>query len=310
MGYISLPQSALRPTAPSSEEALGGGCGTAGEKRKGEEWMLYATVRQRKIYIKNPVTVIRNGVGVDQVVLDMDDEWKEMTSIVCVFQNGGITKEKLHTFGQVLEVPWECLAETGRLMLSCTGYVGSEKVMTTMYPDSFWEVVQNGPVTGDTVMEPTPTLYEQVLAAASAARETAVQLMADKENGVFDGDSVTVTGVLETEESGGENIVTFSDGRELRVRNGRDGTGTPGAAGRGVRFMAYDGTADKWTVAYTDGTVEELEGPACMSRTGGRFTGAVFAVSGVDAEAQLRNTALVPTETYPTVNGQINWQYA
>lgn len=277
--------------------------------------MLYATVRQRKIHVKNPATVIQNGVGVDQIVLDMDDEWKDMTSIVCVFQNGETIKEKLHAFGQPLEVPWECLTQTGQLVLSCTGYMGSEKVMTTMLPDSFWQVVQNGPVTGDMVMEPTPTLYEQVLAAAAAANATAEQLLLDKENGVFDGVSVAITGVTETVESGGENIVTFSDGRELRVRNGRNGIGTPGPAGRGVHFMAYDGTANKWTVAYTDGTSAELAGPVVpdmsgyVPGSGGTFTGAVYAMDGVGAEAQLRNTALVSAETYPTVNGQINWQY-
>lgn len=154
--------------------------------------MLYATVRQRKIHIKNPTTVIQNGVGVDQIVLDMDDEWKDMTSIVCVFQNGETKKEKLHIFGQLLEVPWECLTETGRLTLSCTGYVGGEKVMTTMCPESFWNVVQNGPVTGDVALEPTPTLYEQVLDAAAAANAAVQQLLQDQENGVFDGkDGIT-----------------------------------------------------------------------------------------------------------------------
>lgn len=157
--------------------------------------MLYATVRQRKIHVKNPVTVIQNGIGVDWLVLDMDDEWKDMTSIVCVFTNGDTAKEMLHTFGQPVQVPWECLKETGLLSVSCTGYVGSEKVMTTMMPDSFWNVVQNGPVTGDTPMEPTATLYEQVLAAAGAANaaatqaaEVSAQLVQDKENGVFDGE--------------------------------------------------------------------------------------------------------------------------
>ena len=158
-----------------------------GGAEKGEKEMLYATVRQRKIYVKNPTTVIQNGVGVDQIVLDMDDEWKDMTSIVCVFQNGETKKEKLHVFGQLLEVPWECLTETGRLTLSCTGYVGSEKVMTTMLPDSFWNVVQNGPVTGSVPLDPTPTLYEQILAAANYANEAAQQLLEDKANGMFDG---------------------------------------------------------------------------------------------------------------------------
>lgn len=180
--------------------------------------MLYATVRQRKIHVKNPVTVIQNGIGVDWLVLDMDDEWQEMTSIVCVFTNGDTAKEMLHTFGQPVQVPWECLKETGLLSVSCTGYVGSEKVMTTMMPDSFWNVVQNGPVTGDTPMEPTATLYEQVLAAAGAANsaatqaaEVSAQLVKDKENGVFDGeDGATPTVTVGT-------VLTGASGSEAQV---------------------------------------------------------------------------------------------
>lgn len=186
--------------------------------------MLYATVRQRKIHVKNPATVIRNGVGVDELILDMDDEWKKMSSIVCVFtthyteqeeqtetvekEDGSteevtktvtvekqIAKEMLLTFGVPVLVPWECLTQTGRLSVSCTGYVGEEKIMTTMEPDSFWTVAQNGAVTGDAPMEPTPTIYEQVLAAtgtALSAAETASQaaqkLLADAAAGVFNGE--------------------------------------------------------------------------------------------------------------------------
>ena len=173
--------------------------------------MLYATVRNRKIHVKKPDTVVQNGVKVDWLQLEMDDEWAEMDSIVCVFVaryteeqtgDGGtktlveheITKEMLHTFGQKVLVPWECLEHSGMLSVSCTGYVGSEKIMTTMYPDSFWQIVQNGPKSGDSSIEPTPSLYDQIVAAAGTANAAAMaanqakdQLLQDKANGVFDG---------------------------------------------------------------------------------------------------------------------------
>ena len=232
--------------------------------------MLYATVRQRKIYVKKPTTVIQNGVGVDELVLDMDMEWSDMTSIVCVFTlkytettseetdtdgdetttttttvTKEITKEMLHTFGENILVPWECLTKTGLLSVSCTGYVGSTKVMTTMLPDSFWNVVQNGPITGDTPMEATPTLYEQVLAAAgsaNAAAEAANQaraaLLADKENGVFDGVSPTVeVGSVTTGAAGSDAKVTNSGTSQavkldFVIPRGPAGpTGTPGKDG-------------------------------------------------------------------------------
>ena len=123
--------------------------------------MLYATVRQRKIHVKNPVTVIQNGIGVDWLVLDMDDEWAQMDRIDGVFtlkytedgESKEIAKEVPHTFGQPLLVPSECLVHTGRLTFSCAGYVDDKKIMTTMLPDSFWDVVENGPMTGDAPLD-------------------------------------------------------------------------------------------------------------------------------------------------------------
>ena len=208
--------------------------------------MLYATVRQRKIHVKNPVTVIQNGVNVDELLLDMDDEWRDMTSIVAVFTlkyseiekveekeqtvSKELAKEMLHIFGEPIMVPWECLQHTGKLSVSCTGYVGSEKVMTTMLPDSFWNVVQNGAMKGEETAEPTPSLYEQVLSMAVAAGEAATaatavsnQLLQDKANGVFDG-----------------------------------------ADGRGILSIAS--TSDgAWTIHYTDGSSEIIDNAAYQS---------------------------------------------
>lgn len=228
--------------------------------------MLYATVRQRKIHVKNPSTVIQNGVNVDELLLEMDDEWGKMDSIVAVFTlkysekeektegeettttivSKEISKEMLHTFGQPIMVPWECLEKTGRLMVSCTGYVGSEKVMTTMYPDSFWNVVQNGPKTGDDPMEPTPTLYEQVLAAAGsanaaaqAATEARAELMQDKENGAFDGEDGQTPefeiGTVTTGASGSEAQVNMTGTQLKPILNfvlPRGAAGKDGAPGR------------------------------------------------------------------------------
>lgn len=188
--------------------------------------MLFATVRQRKIHVKKPDTVIQNGVNVDWLKLEMDDEWAEMDSIVCVFVNQyteevsgklekkEVSRQMLHTFGKEVRVPWECLEKTGTLSVSCTGYVEGEKVMTTMYPDSYWNVVQNGPVTGGETMEPTASLYNQILAAAGeataaaiAANQTKDQLLQDAANGLFDG----------------------ADGKNAKVSVGDTQTGNPGS---------------------------------------------------------------------------------
>lgn len=207
--------------------------------------MLYATVRNRKIHVKKPATVVQNGVKVDWLQLEMDDEWAAMDSIVCVFVaryteeqtgDGGtktlveqeITKEMLHTFGQKVLVPWEVLVNSGMLSVSCTGYVGSEKIMTTMYPDSFWQIVQNGPKSGDSSIEPTASLYDQIVAAAGTANAAAIaasqareQLLQDKANGVFngaDGQAATVEVGTVITGSPEENAQVYATGTPQEVR--------------------------------------------------------------------------------------------
>ena len=223
--------------------------------------MLYATVRQRKIHVKNPTTVIQNGIGVDKLMLSMDEEWLDMDSIVCVFTTKYMVEEEkkeeetegeqtgdtegeetekepttimvekeevnemLYTFGEPVLVPWENLKETGTLSVSCTGYVGNEKVMTTMLPDSFWNVVQNGPMTGKEAVEPTTSLYDQIIAAsgnaqtaAKLANDVAVELRTAKENGEFDGSD----GVTPSIKVG--NVLTGAPGSEAQVT--RKGTET------------------------------------------------------------------------------------
>lgn len=231
--------------------------------------MLYATVRNRKIHVKKPDTVVQNGVKVDWLQLEMDDEWAEMDSIVCVFVaryteeqagDGGtktlveqeIKKEMLHTFGQKVLVPWEVLVNSGMLSVSCTGYVGSEKIMTTMYPDSFWQIVQNGPKSGDSTIEPTASLYDQIVAAAGTANAAAIaatqareQLLQDKANGVFDGaDGQAATVEVGTVITGSpeENAQVYATGTPQEVRlnfvipRGKQGPvgpkGDPGPEGR------------------------------------------------------------------------------
>lgn len=66
-----------------------------------------------------------------------------------------------------------------------------------------------------------------------------------------DGESVTVKRVTESGASGGENLVEFSDGSELRVKNGEDGKDgyTPQ---KGIDYT--DGYTPQKGIDYTDGT--------------------------------------------------------
>ena len=127
---------------------------------------------------------------------------------------------------------------------------------------------------------------------------------------------------------------------------GKDGAeGPTGPAGRGITGVTYSSATNKWTISYSDGSSEQVTGPAiptqlsqltgdsthrtvtdaektdwdtaatqaaaAMPKTGGAFTGTAKAGSSYQATgtALLRNTKLVSSDTAPTVNGEINWTY-
>lgn len=74
----------------------------------------------------------------------------------------------------------------------------------------------------------TPIKPQAVIEKAEKELETAVNfaLAAAKESGEFDGvdgTSVTVKSVSESTADGGSNVVTFSDGKTVTVKNGSKG---------------------------------------------------------------------------------------
>lgn len=71
----------------------------------------------------------------------------------------------------------------------------------------------------------------RAIEATSEALRAATEIREERDNGEFDGadgTSVTVASVTESTEDGGVNVVTFSDGTKLNVRNGRGGSAGEG----------------------------------------------------------------------------------
>ena len=161
--------------------------------------------------------------------------------------------------------------------------------------------------------------------------------------------------------------VKFSDGQTFQQKydagqltgpagqDGKDGAqgepGTPGRdgatgpVGRGITGVSYSSSTNKWTISYSDGSSEQITGPAiptqlselaedsshrtvtdkevsgwntaktqaaaAMPKTGGTFTGTIKAGSSYQSYSTslLRNSKLVSSDTTPSVNGEINWTY-
>lgn len=127
---------------------------------------------------------------------------------------------------------------------------------------------------------------------------------------------------------------------------GQDGApGATGPAGRGITGVSYSGDTNLWTISYSDGSSEQVTGPAiptqlsqltgdashrtvtdteksgwdtaqtqaaaAMPESGGTFTGTVKAGSSYQSYSTylLRNSGLASSDTTPTVNGEICWTY-
>ena len=127
---------------------------------------------------------------------------------------------------------------------------------------------------------------------------------------------------------------------------GQDGAdGATGPAGRGITGVSYSSSTNKWTISYSDGSSEQITGPAiptqlselaedsshrtvtdtevsgwntaksqaaaAMPKSGGTFTGTIKAGSSYQSYSTslLRNSKLVSSDTTPSVNGEINWTY-
>lgn len=81
-----------------------------------------------------------------------------------------------------------------------------------------------------------------------------------------DGTSVTVSNVSESTADGGSNVVTFSDGKTLTVKNGSKGSagakGDTGATGVGITKVEKTKSInllDIYTITFTDGTTSTFE---------------------------------------------------
>lgn len=84
-------------------------------------------------------------------------------------------------------------------------------------------VKTTGTLDGEVLPEVPLSVAEQISVVATEAKRIAQTVRDDADNGLFDGESISVKDIFESNEDGGENVVTFSDGSSITIRNGRKG---------------------------------------------------------------------------------------
>ena len=166
--------------------------------------------------IRPTIEMSKQHVYVD---LEFDEEWDGMSVTVLFSINDGEPVKQLWN-GTPVEVPPEVLV-SGTLRIGCVGVKdeGETRLTTWRMKDGIC-VHRCAGTLGTTPEEATPTLLEQLAAAAGnansaaiAANEAREQLMQDKANGVFDG----ADGQAATVEVG--NVTTTGPGEPAQVYN-------------------------------------------------------------------------------------------
>jgi hypothetical protein len=125
----------------------------------------------------------------------------------------GITSSKVN----VTDIVNNLTTNTANVPLSA-----AQGVALKLLIDSLEEIVE-GKVTAEQVANAITAELKDYLTRNELNGAINTALAEAKESGEFDGESVTVASVTESSESEGLNVVKFSDGKTLIVKNGKDG---------------------------------------------------------------------------------------
>ncbi len=191
---------------------------------------------KRATPIGSPVIVCGNGDY--QVVFDFDAEWSELSAKTArfVYVRGGVVQYQDVAFaGNTAEVP--ALADITEVRV---GVFAGDLYTSTPALIPCELSIRCGTGAPD---DPTPSQYDQIMALLASGA-----LKGDPGEPGQPGSSVTVQNVSESDEDGGSNVVTFTDGNTLAIKNGRKGSpGEPGQPGhtpvRGTDFWTPDDIA-------------------------------------------------------------------
>lgn len=183
-----------------------------------------------KITLTEDETLVAGSVGVHYAEFTFDESWENYAK-TAVFRNGNVTVEALVADGKC-EIPWEVLADAGLLYVGIRGELG-DKQRPTLWAAR--KTVHDGAERGDEAREPTPDIYQQLLAEIADIEEGKTPELR------CEGKTVYWKYTHEGEEKWRE-IVTVVDGND-----GVDGTdGKDGADGyTPVKGVDYFTEADK-----------------------------------------------------------------
>ena len=183
-------------------------------------------IKDKRITRKGFQPVVADTSGAYTFTLEFDREWDGLVKVV-VFQNGPETAELIYNGRTWLP---DNVSRRGNLYVACHGYKNqgdSVAVLRTVRMTNPVRILEAGRKAGGEPERYTPTVFEQVMAAAGAAdaaaqeaRTVKDELLAARASGELDGKAATVTvGTVETAGPGTDAAVTNGGTASAAVLN-------------------------------------------------------------------------------------------
>lgn len=137
-------------------------------------------VKNRRLTRKGSLPLVGDTGGHDTFTVEFDEEWRGLAKVV-VFQNGADTAQVLYTGEAPLPAQ---VCGRGALYVACHGYcrIGDAVAVVRTIRMSRPILLQGSdPMSGDEGQPFTPTLFDQVVAAAGEAEAAAAAARAQAE---------------------------------------------------------------------------------------------------------------------------------
>lgn len=182
---------------------------------------MFISVDHQKIYIVSPELLVSRTRRVYIAEYIFSSDWDDYDIKTAVFkrEDGQIYETEIRPeYDGHVEIPWEALANTGKIRLGVYGYDSTHDAhYPTIWSDPYY--VPEGCSLGAS-SDPSETLIGRLINAAEAAQEIAQGVRNDADAGVFDGKDGTDGKDGKDGEDGSDGLSAY----EIAVYHGYEGT--------------------------------------------------------------------------------------
>lgn len=146
------------------------------------------TVRDRRLSWDDR-RLTRDSVAVDEVSVDMDEEYRGCDTVVAVMVSAAHPQPvRMAVENGAYSIPSELTRETGSILTCLIGYVGEVQRVTSEQESQPLVVAKSGPVGGTDPADEQPDLWQKLMETIEETERIAQSVRDDADAGKFKGE--------------------------------------------------------------------------------------------------------------------------